>query len=264
VAGNLKGEVVSMAGQHPSAPLVRTLLVLTLVSGLVDAVCYLGLGRVFTANMTGNVVVLGFAAAGAAGFSVPATLTSLALFLVGAFCASRLALRIPRGRRARLLLVAMATETVFVGGGAAVAFSVRTVGTGWPRFTAIALLAFAMGVRNATIRRLAVPDLTTTVLTMTLTGLAADFSLMGATNEAAIRRAAAVAAMLAGAITGAALFLHIGADLPLLIAALLVLVTALAFGRSTGPGLLDAPGPAPATPPPAPEPPPAPGARMTP
>jgi len=62
---------------------VRTLVALTLVSGLVDAVCYLGLGRVFTANMTGNIVVLGFAAAGAPGFSVPATLTSLAVFLAG-------------------------------------------------------------------------------------------------------------------------------------------------------------------------------------
>jgi uncharacterized membrane protein YoaK (UPF0700 family)/predicted GNAT family acetyltransferase len=249
-------EVVTMASKNPPAPLVRTLIVLTLVSGLVDAVCYLGLGRVFTANMTGNVVVLGFAAAGAPGFSVSATLTSLALFLVGAACASR----IPATKRARLLLTAMATEAAFVGAGAVVAFGVRgAVGSGWPRFVVIALLAFAMGVRNATVRRLAVPDLTTTVLTMTLTGLAADSSLAGGTNRGVSRRTAAVAAMLGGAVTGAALFLHIGAGLPLLAAALLVVVTGLAFGRSSGRAVLDSPEPGPA---PAAEPPPGPGATM--
>ncbi len=228
-----------------SVSLVRTLLALTLVSGLVDAVCYLGLGRVFTANMTGNVVVLGFAAAGAPGFSVPATLTSLAVFLVGAACASRMARRTPDDRRSRLLLAAMGTETVFVGGGAAVAFAVPAVGHGWPRYVVIALLAFAMGVRNATVRRLAVPDLTTTVLTMTLTGLAADSSLAGGANRGAGRRTAAVAAMLAGATAGAALYLHIGAGLPLLVAALAAAAAAVAFSRTRGPAELDAPEPAP-------------------
>src|SRR5215469_1269259 len=87
--------------------LLGVLLALTLLSGLIDAVCYLGLGRVFTANMTGNVVVLGFAAAGAPGFSVPATLTSLAVFLVGAACASRIAGRFTH--RSRKLSAAIAT-----------------------------------------------------------------------------------------------------------------------------------------------------------
>jgi uncharacterized membrane protein YoaK (UPF0700 family) len=226
-----------MASKNPPAALVGALIVLTLVSGLVDAVCYLGLGRVFTANMTGNVVVLGFAAAGAPGFSVPATLTSLAVFLVGAACASRIAARVSaRAKlapvRDRLLLTAMAIEAAFVGAGAAVAFGVRTVGSGWPRFVVIALLAFAMGVRNATIRRLAVPDLTTTVLTMTLTGLAADSSIAGGDNRGEGRRAVSVAAMLAGAVTAAALYLHVGAGWPLLAAALLVAVTGLGFAWS--------------------------------
>jgi uncharacterized membrane protein YoaK (UPF0700 family) len=218
----------------PPSSLVRTLLALTVASGLVDAVCYLGLGRVFTANMTGNVVVLGFAAAGAAGFSVPATLTSLGLFLVGAVCASRAAVPIAARGRSRLLLVAMGTETVFVGAGALVAYLVPAVGHGWPRYLVIALLAFAMGVRNATVRRLAVPDLTTTVLTMTLTGLAADSFLAGGQNQGSVRRTAAVLAMLIGAVASAALFLHIGAALPLLIAAALVSVAGVAFWRSQG------------------------------
>jgi uncharacterized membrane protein YoaK (UPF0700 family) len=213
-------------------------MVLTLVSGLVDAVSYLGLGRVFTANMTGNVVVIGFAAAGAPGFSAPASLTSLAAFLAGAVCAGRVGSR--TARRGRLLMLAMATEAIGVGVAATVAFLASTVASGAGRYTVIGVLAFAMGVRNATVRRIAVPDMTTTVLTMTLTGLAADSGLAGGTNKGAARRTAAVAAMLIGAFAGAALYLHIGPGLPLVIAAAAAAGAALAFRLSGAPGLLDA------------------------
>ena len=225
-----------MADKGTPTPLLVTLVALTMVSGLVDAVCYLGLGRVFTANMTGNVVVFGFAVAGARGFSVTATLTSLAFFLIGAFCAGRAApwLAVGDGVRHRLLLVAMGTEACFVATAALIAALAATVATGWARYVVIALLAFAMGVRNATVRRLAVPDLTTTVLTMTLTGLAAEAAVAGGEQAtAAYRRAAAVAAMLIGAIVGAALYLHQRAALPLLIAALVVTVAGVALRLNT-------------------------------
>jgi len=101
--------------------LLGTLLVLTVISGLVDAVSYLGLGHVFTANMTGNVVLLGFAAAGASGFSAPACLTSLGAFLLGAAAAGRAARLLPSRRR--LLAVAMTTEAVATGIAAALAFA---------------------------------------------------------------------------------------------------------------------------------------------
>jgi len=225
-----------VADKGTPTPLLLTLLALTAVSGLVDAVCYLGLGRVFTANMTGNVVVLGFAVAGARGFSVTATLTSLGFFLVGAFCAGRAApwLASDNGVPHRMLLVAMGTEACFVSIAALIAALAVTVATGWARYVIIGLLAFAMGVRNATVRRLAVRDLTTTVLTMTLTGLAADAAFTGGEQAiAAIRRAAAVAAMLIGAIVGAALFLHQHAALPLLIAALIVTGAGVGLRLST-------------------------------
>jgi uncharacterized membrane protein YoaK (UPF0700 family) len=228
-----------VASDGEQISLLRTLIVLTLVSGLVDAVSYLGLGRVFTANMTGNVVVLGFAAAGAPGFSVTASLTSLGVFLVGAVTAGRASKRIT-GRR-RLLITAMATEAILVGAAAVVAYLASTVGTGWGRYTVIALLAFAMGVRNAVIRHLAVRDMTTTVLTQTLTGLAADSSLAGGTNPRAGRRSAAVLAMAVGAFIGAALYLHQGAALPLVLAAAATAVTAVVFRLSRGSGKLDAP-----------------------
>jgi len=206
--------------------MLRALMVLTLISGLVDAVSYLGLGRVFTANMTGNIVVLGFAAAGAPGFSVPATLTSLGSFLAGAVAGGRAGHHISSG--GRLLITAALTEAVLVS-AAVVAYLAPAVAAGWGRYTVITILAFAMGIRNASVRRLAIPDMTTTVLTQLLTGLAADSTLAGGGNPRAGRRAAAVVMMLAGAVTGAALYLHVDAGLPLLIAAVLGAATAIIF-----------------------------------
>jgi len=219
------------------AHVLRILIGLTLLSGLVDAVCYLGLGHVFTANMTGNIVILGFAAAGAPGFSVPASLTSLVVFLAGAIAGGRICKHIsPRSNR---LSLAVGCEAAFVAAAAIVASLASSVAAGWGRYTVIALLAFAMGIRNSVIRHLAVPDMTTTVLTQTLTGLAADSFLAGGDNPRAGRRVSAVAAMLAGAVLGAALYLHRGPGLPLAIAAGVAAVTVFAVRMSRAPLALD-------------------------
>ena len=77
------------------------------------------------------------------------------------------------------------------------------------RYTLIVLLAVSMGVQNATTRKLAVPDLTTTVLTLTITGVAADSALAGGAGSVAGRRLVAVTAMFLGALAGAALALHV-------------------------------------------------------
>src|SRR6201996_2886969 len=69
-------------GRH--GPLPPLLLGLTLVTGLVDAFSYLVLGHVFVANMTGNVVFLGFALVGAPGFSIGASAVALVSFWFGA------------------------------------------------------------------------------------------------------------------------------------------------------------------------------------
>lgn len=208
---------------HPT--LLWGLTSVTIVSGLNDAVSYLGLGHVFTANMTGNVVVLGFAAAGAPGFSVRATLTSLAVFLVGAVVAGIMARRIESRRT--LLLQALWIEAVFTAAAAVVAGSGPSIGSGWQRYSMIALLAFAMGIRNSMVRRLAVPEVTTTVLTGTLTGLAADSKLAGGNNERAGRRIGAVFSMFAGAFVGALLLRHVNAVWPLGISTGIVVVVAL-------------------------------------
>jgi len=206
--------------------LVLVLLALTVVSGLIDAVSYLGLGHVFTANMTGNVVVLGFAAAGAPGFSVPHTLTSLCCFLLGAVAGGRTAVRLGTGSRRTWARLTLAAEAALVGVSAAVAFAAP--GATATTYTLIALTAFAMGLRNATVRKLGVPDLTTTVLTMTLTGLASDSRLAGGgAHPRSPRRTASVFAMLAGAVLGAWLVIHHGLGIPLLVAAAMAGVLAV-------------------------------------
>ncbi|MFJ6389041.1 YoaK family protein [Streptomyces sp. NPDC091972] len=210
--------------------LVAVLLGLTVVSGLIDAVSYLGLEHVFTANMTGNVVVLGFAAAGAPGFSVAHTLTSLGSFVVGAVAGGRVAVRLGSGSRRTWARLTLAAEAVLLGVSAVVAFAAP--GATATAYTLIAVTAFAMGLRNATVRKLGVPDLTTTVLTMTLTGLAADSRAGGGPGTRSPRRTASVVAMVAGASLGAWLVLHHGLAIPLAIAAGLVAVLAVtASGR---------------------------------
>jgi uncharacterized membrane protein YoaK (UPF0700 family) len=210
--------------QHP---LTRALLVLTFTTGVVDAVSYLGLGRVFTANMTGNIVFLGFGIAGSGGLPVVAPLVSLGAFLLGAGGGGVLANRMGDRHPAHIAL-ALAFEVSLLGIAAVLAAAVDVRPSAVSGDVVIALLAFAMGVRNATVRRLGVPDLTTTVLTMTLTGLAAESPPAGGSGKGSVRRVAAVLAMLTGALTGA-LLLKASLVLPLVTAAGLALVTWLVY-----------------------------------
>ncbi|MBS1678418.1 MAG: DUF1275 domain-containing protein [Actinobacteria bacterium] len=207
-------------------PLTRTLLVLTLTTGLIDAACYLGLGRVFAANMTGNVVLLGFGIAGSGGLPVVAPLVSLAAFLAGAVVGGRMGVR-PAAKEARLSR-AMLIEVGLIALATLLAVAVDITPDHFSGDLVIGLLAFAMGMRNATVRGLKVTDLSTTVLTMTLTGLAADSQLAGGRGTGNWRRSAAVWSMLAGAVIGA-LLLKADLALVLLAAAVLALATWLVF-----------------------------------
>jgi uncharacterized membrane protein YoaK (UPF0700 family) len=202
-------------------------MLLSVTTGLVDATSVLGLDKVFTANMTGNIVFLGFAAAGTPGFDVAPYLTAICAFLIGALVAGRTG-KAHAGRPLRLwLLSAAAIEAGLLWlaallawlrqGGEAASHSAGFYGI-------ILLTALAMGFRNATIRQLKVPDLTTTVLTLTLTGLAADSRLAGGADTNWIRRIGSVVAIFIGAAIGAALVTHSGLAAPLLLAGALGLV----------------------------------------
>jgi len=89
-----------------------------------------------------------------------------------------------------------------------------------------------MGIQNAAVRELAIPDLTTTVITLTITGIASDSAIAGGGGSAAGRRLVAVAAMLAGALAGAALVLHVSIVAPLAIALTVTAVVALVSSRA--------------------------------
>jgi len=187
------------SGENTST--IAVLLVMTAATGIVDAVSYLALGHVFTANMTGNLVFLAFAVAGAPGLSISRSAVSLGAFLAGAVAGGTLAARRGAGPERRWVAAALAVEAALLLGAAlAAATGMRaTLLTG---YGIIVLTALAMGVRNATVRSLALPDLTTTVLTLTLTGLAADSTLAGGANPRAIRRVASVLTMFLGAAVG--------------------------------------------------------------
>jgi uncharacterized membrane protein YoaK (UPF0700 family) len=95
------------------------------------------------------------------------------------------------------------------------------------RYALIVALSLAMGAQNATARKLAVPDLTTTVLTLTITGIAADSPIAGATGAHAARRLISVAAMFAGALAGALLVLRVHIVYPLVIALIILAAVAV-------------------------------------
>lgn len=212
-----------------SSPLPWLLLLLSVTTGLVDAISVLGLGKVFTANMTGNIVFLGFAAAGTPGFRVAPYLAAIAAFMIGALVAGRVGKVHAGSPLRRWLLVAALVEAVllWIAAGVAIGFDIATQSPG-KLYAIIALTGLAMGFRNATIRQLKVPDLTTTVLTLTITGLAADSSLAGGGNPNWARRIGSIAAIFLGAAIGAYLVIHGGLVAPLILAGGLVLAGTLA------------------------------------
>jgi uncharacterized membrane protein YoaK (UPF0700 family) len=194
-------------GSSPTAERVipYALIGMTAVTGLVDAVSFLSLGRVFTANMTGNIVLLAFATAHVFGLSITRSLTALLAFLVGAILGGRIMARANADSQIRFAAQAFLLEVAFLFAASICGIGYRSdlLEHSFQPFGLIALTALAMGTRNAAVRKLAIPDLTTTVLTLTITGIGADPSLANGNNPRLARRIAAVAAMFLGAALGA-------------------------------------------------------------
>ena len=188
----------------------------------------LSLGHVFVANMTGNVVFLAFALAGAPGFSILASLVALGAFVLGSFGGGLLGSRLGQ-HRGHLLSVAAALQTLLLMVAAVLAaLAGNPVSTGGS-LGLIVVLGVAMGLQNATARKLVVPDLTTTVLTLTIVGMAADSRVVGGSGSRAGRRLIAVAAMFVGALVGSLLIFHVSIVTPLVIA---LIVLALIAGAT--------------------------------
>jgi len=213
-----------------NGPLPLVLIALTAVTGVVDAVSYLGLGHVFVANMTGNVVFLGFVAGGAVDIPAALSLVALASFALGALAGGRIGSS-TSAHRGRLLAVSSCVQALAVGGALLVSLASFGVRDGSSAYALVLLLAFAMGLQTATARRLRVPDLTTTVLTLTVTGLAADSHPADGTHPNTGRRLAAIAAMFVGAFAGAVLIFRVSVSAALALAVVLLVLNAMAGCR---------------------------------
>src|ERR1700754_4135437 len=144
------GETWAQDPRHGPLPLL--LIVLTVVTGLVDAVSYLRLGHVFVANMTGNVVFLGFSVDPHSGLSAVASLGAIAAFALGALGGGRVANTLARTGAGRWLATALAAEAVMLGLVAALTGTGVLPFTGHGNLVTIAVLAAALGVQNSTVR----------------------------------------------------------------------------------------------------------------
>ena len=200
---------------------------MTVVTGLVDAFSYLVLGHVFVANMTGNVVFLGFAVAGAHGFSIPASLVALLSFGVGSVVGGRIIARFGHHRARHLSMALAVSPSSWLSSVVLALWSSDAPQHGF-RYALIVVLSLATGLQNASIRKLAVPDLTTTVLTMTVTGIGADSVSVGERDPSPADAWSQSPPCFSGALLGALLVLHVRIVVPLVIALVVIAVVALA------------------------------------
>jgi uncharacterized membrane protein YoaK (UPF0700 family) len=215
------------------------LLALTFAAGVVDAVSYLGLGKIFTANMTGNLVFLALAVGQRNLLTALYSVGALIGFCCGALAAGRVLgyVRQPGAwpRRVTFVIAAeLACMTAFAVGWV----SLGGIPTGSWLYVLIGLSSFGMGMQNAAARYLAVPGLTTTVFTMALTGFMVDLSALRLRGPTQRRAVLAVVALFCGAAIGAALLMVDRVTPPVLtiITLLGVVVTAsVTFGFRSNP-----------------------------
>jgi uncharacterized membrane protein YoaK (UPF0700 family) len=210
-------------------PLPALLLALTVLAGVVDAVSILRLGHVFVATVTGNLVFLGLAAAGAKGFAVGTSALAVGGFLIGALIGGR-ACEAASSHRGRALRNVMSVKLCLAG-----VVTLIAVLTG-PRFSRgaqdamVVLLAVSMGDQLAAIRFLKVPDLMTVVLTLAITGVITERK-RGWRDPAMLRRGLALLAFALGALSGALLVLNVSVAAALGLGLAIIVATTIAADR---------------------------------
>ncbi len=195
------------------------LVALTFAAGSVDAVVFLRLD-VFTAVMTGNLVLLGLAIGQGAFRNALRSLVALAAYAGGVFAAARLVGATPRdsvwpAHVTRALAIELGLHVAFLAGWVLTDARPDGVAAG----SLIAVSGAAMGIQAATARTLA-PSMSTTYVTGTLTALLGELSALGALGPDSRRRVTIVVALLLGAVSGALLL----ASVPVLAPALAVVV----------------------------------------
>jgi uncharacterized membrane protein YoaK (UPF0700 family) len=231
VESDLLASTTSRASRPDRQSLRDVLLVaLTVASGAVDAISYFGLGKIFSAFMTGNIVFLGFGIAEIEGPDVIPVLVALSMYALGGYLGLRFISRRaqepvlwPRAMTVLLGLVAIAEAFFLVGWLATAGYpSARIV------YVFIALLSLAMGIQTAAVRSLGVQGIFTTAGTFTLVAFVGTFA--GSRSRAEMPRLAGVLlGLIVGAVAGGLLFLHARSYAPVLPLVLTILV--LLMGR---------------------------------
>ncbi len=217
--------------RNPANTQLGLMLALTFTTGIVDAIGYLGLDRVFTGNVTGNVVILGMGLIGGTGLPVAGPAIALAAFMCGAAAGGRVLREDLHAWTMRHTWLFTAVAAVLLLASLP-AVLVTSPGRPW-QYAITAALGAAMGCQAATARHIAVKDVTTVVVTSTLTGLASDSVLGRGEGQPWRRRAAAVLLIGLGALTGAALLkVHFGWGL---VAAGLIIAAAAWIGHAAQP-----------------------------
>lgn len=208
----------------PEREYLIALLTLTAATGALDGVSYLALDRVFTGNMTGNVLFVGFGLVGVPGIPVVNNLIALLTFLFGAALGSRITRRGSGAAKlpaSSLALLVAGTALVLVLSGIWIAIgplgrSTMIVVTG--------LLALLLGAQSAAVKHLGIRDLSTVVVTMTMVNLATDSRIAGGTATSWVRRLAAIVSMGLGALASAAVTVRAGGAYALLLAGIVMAV----------------------------------------
>jgi uncharacterized membrane protein YoaK (UPF0700 family) len=220
--------------RHP-AVLARNklLLALTLSSGAVDAICFLGLGKVFTAFMTGNFVFLGLRIAGAPGPHIVSVIVAMCAFAAGVLLATRIVRPAPRSNAwPRRVTLALGVTVVAQAAFAALWLCVG----GHPSLTAayflLGISALGMGFQTAAVFSLGIQGVFTTAATATFTVLSGDSAHWSNTSPERHRLAALLIALTLGAVAGGLLMIHardFAPLLPLCASVLVVVIAALRF-----------------------------------
>jgi uncharacterized membrane protein YoaK (UPF0700 family) len=207
-------------------------MALTVVAGLLDAVSILRLGGVFVATMTGNLVFLGLAAAGAKAFAVGTSALAVGGFVLGVPIGGW-ACRAARSHRAAALRNVLAIKLWLAGAVFVIVAATGPTFSRAARDVMVVLLATSMGAQLAVIRYLKVPDLMTVVLTMTITGALSERA-SGWRDPTLLRRGLAVVCFAVGAVSGGLLVLNVSLAVALGLGLCILVFVAIASHRVSG------------------------------
>jgi uncharacterized membrane protein YoaK (UPF0700 family) len=188
------------------------LMLLTVSSGVVDAISFLTFGKVFTAFMTGNLVFLGIGAAGAfhpGGPDMPRVCIVIVAFTVGVYLASWL-IRLSRRSRSSAYTVVVSLAGVLV---VELIFLIGWIAAGSNPsggvLTVLATIAaVAMGMQSAAVGALDVKGVFTTAVTATLINLSREAADRRVSDTDPARMARILVCLVAGAAVGGILLVH--------------------------------------------------------